>query len=147
MERTRISKFEEEELVESMRKRRNLVNPEVGSFFYDIDNHKLILVDSIPMKYCPTNGGGKKTTDKLHEDVWYENGKDGDFKDCPRGRVFYDVKEQKYKLMLGDWAKDITEEILNNVKKRFHLENESVEIGFANHWNIGEGFEGRGYDY
>ena len=69
----KLIKSQEDELVESMRQRRGLTNPEVGSFFYDLDNHKLTMVDSIPTKYCPTNGGGKKTTDKLHEDIWFEN--------------------------------------------------------------------------
>ena len=99
------------------------------------------------MKYCPINGGGMKTTDKLHEDVWYENGISGDFKDMPRGRVFFNTKNNKYKLALGDWAENIQNEVLEKVKKRFHLENEPIYIEFGKHWNIGEGFEGRGFDY
>lgn len=143
----KLLKANEDELVESMRQRRGLVQPEVGSFFYDLDNHKLTMVDSIPTKYCPTNGGGKKTTDKLHEDIWFENDMSGDFKDYPRGRIFFDDKTKKYELMLGDWAENIQQEVLEKVKKRFHLEEESIEIKFATHWNIGEGFEGHGYDY
>ena len=143
----KMSKDEETELVESMRNRRGQTNPEVGSFFYDLEKHCLFLVDTIPTKYCPTNGGGMKTTDKLHEDVWYENGMSGDFKDTPRGRVFFNTKNNKYKLALGDWAENIQDEVLEKVKNRFHLENEPIYIEFGNHWNIGEGFEGRGYDY
>lgn len=143
----KMSKDEESELVESMRQRRGQTNPEVGSFFYDLEKHCLILVDTIPTKYCPTNGGGMKTTDKLHEDIWWENDMPGDFKDTPRGRVFFNTKNNKYKLALGDWAENIQDEILEKVKKRFHLENEPIYIEFGNHWNIGEGFEGRGYDY
>ena len=147
MKMIKLLKASEDELVESMRQRRGLTSPEVGSFFYDLENHKLVMVDTIPMKYCPSNGAGRKTTDKLHEDIWFENDMSGDFKEYPRGRVFYNEKTNKYELMLGDWAENIQAEVLEKVKTRFHLENEDVEVKFAIHWNIGEGFEGHGYDY
>ena len=40
----KMSQEEEAELVESMRQRRGLSNPEVGSFFYDLDKHEFLLI-------------------------------------------------------------------------------------------------------
>ena len=142
----RLAKTDEKELVDSMRLRRNLSNPEVGSFFYDLKNNKLILVDSMPMKNAEVNGGGLKTTDKLHETVWLENDMSGDFRDIPRGRVFYNPKTKTYEVIVGDWADEVNN-IDGLVKRRFHLENENVVIKKGTHWNLGEGFEGAGYDY
>lgn len=143
---TKLIESEEQELVDSMRARRGLNNPEVGSFFYDMQNKKLMLVDTIPMKNAETNGGGKKTTDKLHENVWFENDMTGDFKDTPRGRVFYNVKTETYEIMVGDWADEVSN-IEELVKRRFHLENENTIVMKGSHWNLGEGFEGVGFDY
>ena len=138
----KISKSEEQEMVDYMKSNLNKSPAQVGTFFYDTINNKLILIDSMSTKYAPTFGSGKgrRTTDKLHKDIWNDEGMAGDFTMCPRGRVFYDNARNTYEIMVGHWA-DEYPNILDLVKKRFHLENENCELKYGEHWEIGNGFD------
>lgn len=135
------SETERADIMNNMKKHLGEKKPEVGSFYYDLENKKLMLVDSMPTELARENDNGIKTTDKLHIDIWEENGMSGNYMDYPRGRVFYNTKTDEYEIMVGQWANQA-----NNVKdlvvKRFHLEGQKVNIKQDNHWDIGNGFDG-----
>ena len=141
MKFVKILNNEEQEMVDYMSTNLDKSPAQVGTFFYDVTNNKLILVDSMSTKYAPTFGSGKgrRTTDKLHRDIWIDEGMSGDFTLCPRGRVFYNNETNSYEIMIGHWA-DEYPNLLNLIKKRFHLESEECELKYGEHWEIGNGF-------
>lgn len=141
MKFVKISNNEEQEMVDYMASNLNKSPAQVGTFFYDITSDKLIMVDSMSTKYAPTfgSGKGKRTTDKLHRDIWNDEGMTGDFTLCPRGRVFYNNETNSYEIMVGHWV-DEYPNILDLVKKRFHLNDEKCELKYGEHWEIGNGF-------
>jgi len=118
----------------------NKNKPKVGSFYYDIKNKNLFLVDTLLTEKAYDPGNGIKTSDKLHKEIWQDNGMNGNYMDTPRGRVFYNVNKNEYQIMVGDWIKD-TPNLKDIVIQRFNLQNEKVEVIEDEHWNIGNGFE------
>lgn len=135
------AKEERDTIMTEMKRHLGEKKPEVGSFYYDLKNKKLMLVDTIPMELARDSGNGIKTTDKLHRDIWDENDMQGSYMDTPRGRVFYNSKTNEYEIMVGDWLKDAPN-IKDLVVKRFHLENQKVVVKQDDHWDIGNGFDG-----
>ena len=135
------AKEERDIIMNNMRSHAGERKPEVGSFYYDLKDKKLILVDTISMEKATETDNGTRTTDKLHMDVWEENGMQGNYMDTPRGRVFYNSKTNEYEIMVGDWVKDAPN-VKELVIKRFHLENQKVVVKQDEHWDIGNGFEG-----
>jgi hypothetical protein len=142
MKLTKVSKQEEQEMVDYMASNLNKNPAQVGTFFYDVKNNKLFLVDAMSTKYAPTfgSGKGKRTTDKLNKDIWADEWMVGDFTMTPRGRVFYDNATNTYEIMVGHWV-DQYPDLLNLVKNRFHLNNEKCELKYGEHWEIGKGFD------
>ena len=114
-------------IMAEMRRHLGENKPEVGTFFYDIEKKKLILTDTISTELARDLGNGIKTTEKLHEEVWLENDMEGNYMNIPRGRVFYDSKNNEYEIMVGDLLNKVSN-IKESVVKRFHLENQKVVI-------------------
>ena len=52
---------------------------------------------------------------------------------------FFNEKEKIFDVMVGKWAEKYPQ-LLEQVKKRFHLENENVQLCYDSHWDIGNGF-------
>ena len=129
------------DIMDFMEQQQHKSYAEVGTFFYDVANEKLMLTDSLPVNSAPSFGLGKtkKTTRKLHPQVWNENDMEGNYMDCPRGRVFYNSTNNIFNIMVGKWAENYPN-LLNQVKKRFHLENENCQLQYDEHWDIGNGF-------
>ena len=141
MKYVKVLKDEErKEIMDFMESNLHKTNAEVGTFFYDIKNRKLFLVDSMPIQDAPKFGlTDRRTTRKLHPDVWNDNDMPGDYMQTPRGRVFYNANDNSFDIMTGKWANEYPE-LLNQIKKRFHLENENVQLKYDEHWDIGNGF-------
>ena len=121
------SKEERDVIMAEMKSHLGERKPEVGSFFYDLKNKKLMLVNTIPTELARDSGNGIKTTDKSHKKVWLENDMEGSYIDIPRGRVFYNSKINEYKIAVGEWLKDAPN-IKELVIKRFHLENQNLVV-------------------
>ena len=66
------AKEERDTIMTEMKRHLGEKKPEVGSFYYDLKNKKLMLVDTIPMELARDSGNGIKTTDKLHRDITEE---------------------------------------------------------------------------
>ena len=127
--------------------------PKVGIFWYDIRDKVLFGVvavdkDSFPK---PNAGGGLITCRELHKAVWAKgfnkqkfklNGVGpfvGDYKDTPRGRVFYSPSNDQYIINVGSWIKEHTE-CIDEVLEEFNLENTNFTVEIAPHWEIGCGW-------
>ena len=131
-------------------------NPKVGIFWYSPVNKSLYGVVAIDEdSYSkPNAGGGLITCKELHEDVWkreYRNQKYklngvgpyiGDYKNKPRGRVFYSPEKDTYYIMVGSWIND-NPEAIDIIVDRYDLKDCKVEVKISVHWEIGMGWENR----
>ena len=131
-------------------------NPKVGIFWYSPVNKSLFGVIAIDKdSYSkPNAGGGLITCKELHEDVWkreFRNQKYklngvgpyiGDYKNKPRGRVFYSPDEDKFYIMVGSWIND-NPEAIDLIIDRYDLNNCNVEVKISIHWEIGMGWENK----
>ena len=129
-------------------------NGKVGIFWYDIRDEILFGVIAIDKDSFdkPNAGGGLITCRELHYKVWQKgynkqkyklNGKGpfvGDYKDTPRGRVFFNTNTDKFEIKVGDWI-DKYPEAIDEIISEFDLEDCDYEIIKDHHWNIGSGWE------
>lgn len=128
-------------------------NPKVGIFWYSPVNKSLFGVIAIDKdSYSkPNAGGGLITCKELHEDVWKREFKNeineagyykGDYRQTPRGSVFYSPDEDKFYIMVGSWINE-NPEAIDLIIDRYDLNNCNVEVKISIHWEIGMGWENR----
>lgn len=125
-------------------------NPKVGIFWYSPVNKSLFGVIAIDKdSYSkPNAGGGLITCKELHEDVWKRNQQNdrsfyvGDYRQTPRGSVFYSPDEDKFYIMVGSWIND-NPEAIDLIIDRYDLDNCNVEVKISIHWEIGMGWENK----
>lgn len=128
-------------------------NPKVGIFWYDVMTKSLFGVVAVDKNSFekPNVGGGLISCYELHKAVWEKgfnkqkfkyNGVGsfvGDYKDTPRGRIFYSPKENTFIINVGPWIKQHTE-CIDEVLQEFDLENQNYTIEIAPHWELGCGW-------
>ena len=127
--------------------------PKVGIFWYDVRTKSLFGVVAVDKDSITklNVGGGLISCYELHKAVW-EKGFNkqkfklggvgpfiGDYKDTPRGRIFYNPSTNKYTVNVGSWIKDHTD-CIDEIISEFNLENEDYSIEIAPHWEIGCGW-------
>lgn len=91
----------------------------------------------------------------LHEQVWkkeynwhkfHDDGSInlfvGDYKDKPRGRIFYEPQQKLFKVCVGDWIKQ-NREAIDIIVDEFGLLDSDFDFVISNHWDIGMGWENR----
>ena len=93
--------------------------------------------------------------DELHQDVWkkkfnyqkYHGGNGpyvGDYKNIPRGRIFYNSKTNEFDIMVGSWIKEGDNIFcIDLVKNEFNLNDQKCNVKVGIHWEIGMGWENR----
>ncbi|WQJ53552.1 MAG: hypothetical protein [Wendovervirus sonii] len=125
--------------------------PKVGIFWYSPRIHDLFGVVAIDTDIqIEKEQRDMVSCKELHKYVWkkqynyykYHGGSDlfkGDYKDTPRGRVFYCQSQDTYIVMVGSWIEQYPE-VIDLVKIEFNLENENVIIEKGEHWEIGMGY-------
>lgn len=132
---------------------KNLVQEQglVGIFWYDVRDKKLFGVHKESPFGCEINcGGGLVSCDLLHKNLWKkELNKQkfsnipgpfvGDYKDIPRGRIFFKPDEKKFFVCVGSWISEHTE-VVDLVVEEFCLENENYEFVIREHWELGMGY-------
>lgn len=130
-------------------------NPKVGIFWYDIKSKSLFGVIAIDKDSFekPNVGGGLISCRELHKNVWKKefniqrfkrNGVglfNGDYKDTPRGRVFYNPNNDEYIIAVGSWINN-HQECIDEILYRYDLTNQKYKIEISEHWEIGNGWEG-----
>ena len=128
-------------------------NPKVGIFWYDSRTKSLFGVVAVDKDSFskPNVGGGLITCRELHKYVWAKgfnkqkyklDGKGpfvGDYKDTPRGRVFYNPSNDQYIINIGSWINKHTE-CIEEILDEFELRNQNYRIEIAPHWEIGCGW-------
>jgi hypothetical protein len=114
----------------------------VGIFWYDVKENKLIGVSKVPTEVAYQNEKGFRTTTVLHRDffpaIMNKFPEYFDFMDVERGRLFYDTNNNKYFVMVGSWAKDYPQ-VKDLIISEFGLEGREVELKEDEHWDIGRG--------
>ena len=128
-------------------------NGKVGIFWFDRRDRVLFGVVAVDKdditKPC---SGGLLTCSQLHVKVWQkgynkqkfkQNGIGpfvGDYKDTPRGRVFYNPRTETYEIRVGDWIEQ-NRDAIDEIVEEFDLEGKKYEVIKDHHWNIGNGWE------
>lgn len=124
--------------------------PKVGIFWYNKATNSLFGVVSHRLSdYTKANAsGGRITCSEMHEDVWkkefrkqkyHNNGQGpyvGAYQDKPRGRVFYNVANEKFEVAVGKWLEDFPN-AYNLVLEEFNLPPDRTVPMYAVHWDIG----------
>ena len=125
--------------------------PKVGIFWYNVGRDNLFGVVSHPVDdYSRANASdGRITCSELHEDVWkkefnrqrYEGDGNGPFigayQDKPRGRVFYNVKDDVFEVATGHWLQEYPH-VYDMILQEFNLPPERTSPKYAVHWDIGQ---------
>lgn len=128
-------------------------NPKVGIFWYSPrynDVFGVVAVDAA--KQSMIEKGNMVTCTELHKYVWskqynyhkYHGGSNvfaGDYKDTPRGRVFWDRSSDEFIIMVGSWIDDYPD-ALPKIKRAFDLDGDGVDVVVKKgiHWEIGMGY-------
>ncbi|MDR1632565.1 MAG: hypothetical protein LBR97_06770 [Dysgonamonadaceae bacterium] len=132
----------------------NQDSPRIGIFWYDIRNDDLFGVVSSHASEARVSKG-LANINTLHRDYWEKqynrlkfknNGEEvypyiGDYKDTPRGRVFYDVNDNRYIVNVGSWINEYTQAKALIIDE-FNLEGQNYLFEIAIHWEIGHSWEG-----
>ena len=129
------------------------ITPKVGIFWYASQLKELFGIvkydyDDEDLK----SSHGLITCSELHKYIWKKrynhqkfrnDGKGlyiGDYKDKPRGRIFYDVELDEFIICVGSWINDFPE-AKRLILKEFNLRNEFYKFKIDPHWEIGAGWE------
>lgn len=127
-------------------------NPKVGIFWFSPKLNDVFGVVSIDAETAPISGGGLRTCKELHKNIWKKNFNYnkfhgiksefvGDYKDTPRGRIFFDEDTEEYSIMVGHWINDYPQ-AKTAIKNAFNLTDKTLDVKFkyGNHWEIGMGY-------
>ena len=128
-------------------------NPKVGIFWYNTIKKELFGVVAVDKDSFskPNVGGGLISCKELHKDIWKKNFNRqkfknngvgpfvGDYKDTPRGRIFYNPKNDQYTIMVGSWINDC-KECIALVIEEFNLEQTNFVVKTGFHWELGCGY-------
>ena len=150
---TTLSKSEKEAIMADM-KSFDEPMPAVGIFWYDLEENDFFGVykkELTPkmIENAAENGLPYINYPTLHRNVWQkqyfralaENTPTkfkGDYTQVPRGRVSWSVDH--FVVLVGQWAKDIEEELTALLEKYFALP--CFEFKYDEHWDLGHGWSG-----
>ena len=124
--------------------------PKVGIFWYNRARNELFGVVSHRVSdYSRANASdGRITCSEMHEDIWkrefrrqkYHGDGNGPYigayQDKPRGRIFYNIEEDRYEVAVGKWIEDFPA-AYPLILDEFNLPKERTSIKYAIHWDIG----------
>ena len=136
---------------------KNLINqdsPRIGIFWYDNRNDDLFGVVSSQVSEARVSDGFA-SINTLHKDYWkkqynklkFKNGGAevypyiGGYQDTPRGRIFYDVKNDLFVIKTGSWINDFPN-VKSLIIDEFNLNGQKYKFEIDSHWKIGYGWEG-----
>ena len=128
--------------------------PAVGIFWYDPEEHDFFGVYKKELTPKMVEDAADKglpyiNYQTLHRQIWqkqyfkalakHESTKfSGDYTQVPRGRVAWAVDH--FVVLVGQWAKDIEEELTALLEKYFALPY--FEFRYDEHWDLGHGWSG-----
>ena len=138
---TTLSHSEKEAIMKDM-KSFDEPMPAVGIFWYDPQEHDLFgvykkeltpkMVEEAADKGLPYIN--YQTLHRTHEPTKFS----GDYTQVPRGRVAWAVDH--FVVFVGQWAKDIEDELTALLEKYFALPY--FEFRYDEHWDLGHGWSG-----
>ena len=128
--------------------------PSIGIFWYDINEKSFFGVCKSELTPKMVEEAADKglpflNYPKLHRQIWakeyfraqakHEETKfKGDYTQIPRGRVCWNI--DKFIVFVGQWAKDIEDELTTLIEENFHLPY--FEFIYDEHWDLGHGWSG-----
>lgn len=124
---------------------------QVGIFWYNRARNELFGVyKESPWGKAVNCGGGLVSCTLLHKNLWkkefnkqkFTTGQGpyiGDYKDKPRGRIFFDPSRKHFIVCVGSWISEYPDAI-DVIVQEFGLENEDYEFTIQEHWEIGMGY-------
>ena len=132
----------------------NQDSPRIGIFWYDNRNDDLFGVVSSQVSEARVSDG-LASINTLHKDYWkkqynklkFKNGGQeaypfiGGYQDTPRGRIFYDVKNDLFVIKIGSWIHDFPN-AKSLIIDEFNLQEQNYTFEIDEHWEIGYGWEG-----
>jgi hypothetical protein len=132
----------------------NQDSPKIGIFWYDIRNDDLFGVLFSQVSEARISNG-LASINTLHRDYWKRqynklkfknNGTEvypfiGGYQDTPRGRIFYDVKNEMFIIKVGSWI-NIYPNAKTLIIDEFNLNGQQYQFEIDQHWEIGQGWEG-----
>lgn len=118
--------------------------PKVGIFWYSVGRDELFGVVSHPVDdYSQANASdGRITCSELHEDIWkkefyrqrYKSSGSGlfvgQYQDKPRGRVFYNINEDRFEVACGKWLQDYPH-VYEMILREFNLPSTRTSAKYA----------------
>lgn len=127
-------------------------DPKAGIFWYNPETNSLFGVHADFIEDLRRDGYGMMSCGILHRDLWkkeyrkqkYKNNGIGpfigDYKDKPRGRIFYNPQTKKFEVFTGKWIEQYPE-AKEEIMFEFDLNENIVEWKQSWHWDIGCGYE------
>lgn len=130
-----------QEMMEIMDANLEKDEPKVGIFWYD-PIEKIIFGEVTLNAYTASENSklNKITCTELHKNIWkinYNKYKrrnssefkyyNGDYKNTPRGRIFYLKEEDEFHIMVGSWIHDYPEAI-KKIKEVFNLNDPNLLV-------------------
>ncbi|MCC8176890.1 MAG: hypothetical protein LIO91_10770 [Bacteroidales bacterium] len=146
-----MSSEEYQDALNFMEKSLEIHQGQVGIFWYNGALNTLYGVHKESPQGKQANcGGGLVSCSLLHKNLWkkeynkqkFTTGSGpfiGDYKDRPRGRVFYNPKTKKFFVCVGSWINEHPEAV-DVIVDEFGLENEDYEFSIQEHWELGMGY-------
>lgn len=134
----------------------NQDDPMVGIFWYSVEDDELFGVHSVSINNFskPNSAGGLISCSELHKKVWAKlynkykfkkqnqtNPYDRDYKDVPRGRVFYNIETEEFEICVGSWVREYGEKHIKElIMEEFQLDGQFCKLYIKEHWEIGNGW-------
>lgn len=134
---------------------KDITDPCVGIFWYEKGEGLFGVIRKAfddPDNYMADRVGiGYVSCSELHKDVWkkeyrhqkYHRGGVGpfvgDYKDTPRGRIFYDSELDEFYIYTGKWIYSCPE-VKEMILETFNLKGEYYHFKIGEHWEIGMGY-------
>lgn len=149
---------EHNEMIRQMSENLHNKNPQVGIFWYNPSRNELfgiVKYDPLDKEKCTHSNRGY-TCKILHKHYWakeirrlkFKENKTntfpyiGAYENKPRGRVFWDDKNNIYKIVVGNWINEAENyKAIDIVAEEYDFDKEDFEVIIDKHWDIGSGWE------
>ena len=128
--------------------------PSIGIFWYDIQEKSFFGVCKSELTPKMVEDAADKglpfiNYPELHRQIWaeeyfraqakHEDTKfKGDYTQIPRGRISWNIN--KFIVLVGQWAKDIEDDLTSLIEEHFHLPY--FEFIYDEHWDLGHAWSG-----
>ena len=125
-------------------------NGKVGIFWFDLKSRSLFGIVAIDYKSISESyiQNGVITCNEEHYKVWHKRQETqilknlkgpyiGEYKDTPRGRIYYNFATDTFEIRVGDWIDD-NEDAIEEIVREFDLLNYKYLVIKDSQYNLGK---------